>query len=194
MLDAQLLERPPDLGRDGCGRSCRPPRGYESNAPRDPYRGSSAGRVRRTPPSAPGRSRPCPPPRRETPNRSPPSRRRASRSGRAPAGPRARRAASRPDAASSPAADAARASCRCAPLRGALAQQPLPLQVQLRPGVAPAEAVVLHQMLVKVLGGEALIALAIERLHLLAPGRPEPACPTPCRAGDPDSPASPSSS
>ena len=46
---------------------------------------------------------------------------------------------------------------------------PHPLKVKLGPGVAPAEAVVLHQMLVEVLDGEALVALAIEPLHLLGP-------------------------
>jgi hypothetical protein len=46
---------------------------------------------------------------------------------------------------------------------------PHPLKVKLGPGVAPAEAMVLHQMLVEVLDGEALIALATEPLHLLGP-------------------------
>ena len=49
-----------------------------------------------------------------------------------------------------------------APMRPAplgLLQQALRLQKRLRPGVAPREAVVAHQMLVKMLGREALIAL-----------------------------------
>src|SRR6202020_753485 len=51
-----------------------------------------------------------------------------------------------------------------------------PLQVQLQPGVAPAEAMVPHQMLVEVLDREALVALAVEALHLLRPvGRNPPA-------------------
>ena len=41
--------------------------------------------------------------------------------------------------------------------------------MQLRPGVAPAKSVVLHQMLMEVLGGEAAIALTVQRLHLLLP-------------------------
>ena len=49
-----------------------------------------------------------------------------------------------------------------------------PLQMQLQPGVAPAEAVVLHQMLVEVLDREALIALAVEPLHFLRPVRRNP--------------------
>src|SRR5580693_856262 len=48
-------------------------------------------------------------------------------------------------------------------------RKPRPLQMQLRPGVAPAEAVVLDQMLVEMLDREALVALAIEPLHLLGP-------------------------
>ena len=44
-----------------------------------------------------------------------------------------------------------------------------PLKMQLRPGVAPAKAVILDQMLVEVLDREALITLAVERLHLLGP-------------------------
>ena len=46
---------------------------------------------------------------------------------------------------------------------------PHPLKMKLDPGVAPAEAVVLHQMRVKVLDGEALIALAMEPPYLLGP-------------------------
>jgi hypothetical protein len=44
-----------------------------------------------------------------------------------------------------------------------------PLQMQLEPSVAPAEAVVLDEMLVEMLDREALVALAIEPLHLLRP-------------------------
>ena len=70
---------------------------------------------------APGTSRPCLLPRPATPNRSRSSRRPSSRSDRAPAGRRATRAASRPDAASSPAADGAAA---CAGARRAAAPSP----------------------------------------------------------------------
>ena len=55
------------------------------------------------------------------------------------------------------------------PLARRLRHHAHPLKMQLRPGVAPAEAVVLHQMLVEVLDREALVALAIEPLHLLGP-------------------------
>src|SRR5277367_6288802 len=55
------------------------------------------------------------------------------------------------------------------PLARRLPDHPHPLKMKLGPGVAPAEAVVLHQMLVEVLDREALIALAIEPLHLLGP-------------------------
>src|SRR5271154_4848011 len=55
------------------------------------------------------------------------------------------------------------------PLARRLRHKPAPLQVQLRPGVTPPEAVVLHQMLVEMLDGEALVALAIERLDFLRP-------------------------
>ena len=62
------------------------------------------------------------------------------------------------------------------PFARRLGREPRPLQMQLQPSVAPAEAVVLHQMLVEVLDGEALIAFAIEPLHLLRPvGRDPPA-------------------
>jgi hypothetical protein len=44
-----------------------------------------------------------------------------------------------------------------------------PLQMQLQPGVAPAEAVVLDEMLVEMLDREALVALAIEPLHFFRP-------------------------
>ena len=60
-----------------------------------------------------------------------------------------------------------------------------PLQMQLEPGVAPAEAVVLHQMLVEMLDRKTLVALAIKRAPPPPPDRPEPACPTPGRAGGP---------
>ena len=43
---------PGPLASGGCDRSCRLPRRYGSNATRDPYRGSSAGRARRTSRSA----------------------------------------------------------------------------------------------------------------------------------------------
>src|SRR5580700_9151776 len=43
--------------------------------------------------------------------------------------------------------------------------------MQLQPGVAPAEAMVPHQMLVEMLEREALIALAIEPLDFLRPVR-----------------------
>ena len=65
------------------------------------------------------------------------------------------------------------------PLARRLRHKSLPLQLQLRPGVAPAEAVILHQTLVEALDGEALIALAPP---LPPPGRSEPACPKPCPA------------
>src|SRR5271170_4533431 len=55
------------------------------------------------------------------------------------------------------------------PLARRLPDHPHPLKMKLGPGVAPAEAVVLHQMLVEVLDGEALVALAIERLDFLRP-------------------------
>src|SRR6202044_3102305 len=55
------------------------------------------------------------------------------------------------------------------PLARRLRHHAHPLKMKLGPGVAPAEAVILHQMLVEVLDGEALIALAIEPLHLLGP-------------------------
>ena len=50
----------------------------------------------------------------------------------------------------------------------------LPLQMQLQPGVAPAEAVILDEMLVEVLDREALVALAIKPLHLLCPIHRDP--------------------
>src|SRR6185312_2051218 len=154
---------PPE--RDGRGRSRRP-WWCESNPPGGRYRGSSAGRAKKRLPSAPGRSRPCPLPRSGTPSRAPPSRRPSSRSDRAAGRPQARRGASRYGAASSRqwtplALPPMRPLARCLP------DYALPLQMQLESGVAPAEAMVLHQMLVKVLDGETLIALAIEPLDLL---------------------------
>src|ERR1700733_6819629 len=44
-----------------------------------------------------------------------------------------------------------------------------PLQMQLEPGVAPAETMVLDEMLVEMLDREALVALAVEPLHFLRP-------------------------
>jgi hypothetical protein len=55
------------------------------------------------------------------------------------------------------------------PLARRLGRQPRPLQMQPQPSVAPAEAMVPHQMLVEMLDREALIALAIKPLHLLRP-------------------------
>src|SRR5271155_4860265 len=55
------------------------------------------------------------------------------------------------------------------PLARRLRHDTSPLEMKLGPGVAPAKAVVLHQMLVEVLDREALVALAIEPLHLLGP-------------------------
>src|ERR1700677_712777 len=55
------------------------------------------------------------------------------------------------------------------PLARRLRHDADPLQMQLEPSVAPAEAVVLHQMLVEVLDREARVALAIEPLHILRP-------------------------
>lgn len=43
------------------------------------------------------------------------------------------------------------------------------MKERLRPGVAPAEVVTLHQLLVKMLGGEAPIACPVKRLHLRLP-------------------------
>jgi hypothetical protein len=55
------------------------------------------------------------------------------------------------------------------PLARRLRHDARPLQMQLEPGVAPAEAVVLNQMLVEMLDRKTLVALAIEPLHLLRP-------------------------
>jgi hypothetical protein len=53
--------------------------------------------------------------------------------------------------------------------------QPVPLQLQLQPGVRPAEAVVLHQMLKEELDGEARVsALPVQRLDVLRPVGPDP--------------------
>ena len=79
------------------------------------------------------------------------------------------------------------------PLARRLRHNARPLQMQLQPGVAPAEAVILDQMLVEMLDREALVALAIKPLHFLRPvGRDPPAR----RLAEPavQSPASPSSS
>ena len=59
-----------------------------------------------------------------------------------------------------------------APMRAAplgLLQQALRLQKRLRPAVAPPEIVALRQLLVKVLGREAGVALAIQSFHFLLP-------------------------
>src|SRR5208337_2080944 len=57
------------------------------------------------------------------------------------------------------------APMRAAPLR--LLQKTLRMKERLRPGVAPGEVVPRHQMLVKVLGGEAPVTLAIQSLDLV---------------------------
>src|SRR4029077_6448568 len=49
-----------------------------------------------------------------------------------------------------------------------------PLKVQLGPGVAPAEAMVPHQMLVEMLDRKTLVALAVEPLHFFRPVRRDP--------------------
>jgi hypothetical protein len=43
------------------------------------------------------------------------------------------------------------------------------MQKRLRPGVAPREIMPGHQMLMKMLGREAAVALAIQSLHLMLP-------------------------
>ncbi len=43
--------------------------------------------------------------------------------------------------------------------------------MQLEPGVAPTEAVILNQVLVEVLDRKTLVALAVEPLHFLRPVR-----------------------
>ena len=60
------------------------------------------------------------------------------------------------------------------PLARRLGNDARPLKMQLQPGVAPAEAVILDEMLVEVLDREALVALAIEPLHLLGPVARDP--------------------
>src|ERR1700734_1841769 len=50
------------------------------------------------------------------------------------------------------------------PLARRLRHDASPLEMKLRPGVTPAEAVVLHKMLVEVLDREALVALAVAAL------------------------------
>src|SRR5271166_1119677 len=60
------------------------------------------------------------------------------------------------------------------PLARRLRHHARPLKMKLRPGVTPAEAMVLHQMLMEVLDREALVALAIKPLHLLRPVRRDP--------------------
>jgi hypothetical protein len=77
MLDRPIARAPGRPGSDDPDRSRRLLSECESSAPRGRCRGSLAGRARRRAPSAPGRSRPYPPPRRERPNRSPRSRHRA---------------------------------------------------------------------------------------------------------------------
>jgi len=55
------------------------------------------------------------------------------------------------------------------PLARRLRHDARPLQMQLQPGVTPAEAVVLDEMLVEMLDRETLVALAVEPLHLFRP-------------------------
>jgi hypothetical protein len=59
------------------------------------------------------------------------------------------------------------APMRAAPLRPF--QQTFRLQKRLRPAVAPPEIVALRQLLVKVLGRKAVVALAIQSFHFLLP-------------------------
>lgn len=62
-----------------------------------------------------------------------------------------------------------------APMRAAtlgLLQKTLRIQKRLRPSVAPGEMMASHQLLVKVFGREALVALAIQCLHLVLPVGP----------------------
>src|SRR5271169_6598021 len=77
------------------------------------------------------------------------------------------------------------APMRAAPLRPF--QQTLRLQKRLRPAVAPPEIVALRQLLVKVLGGEAVGSARDTEPLLPAPDPPEPADPTPCPASGPTS-------
>ena len=70
-----------------------------------------------------------------------------------------------------------RTALALAPMRPAtlgLLQQTLGMQEGLRPGVAPAEVVVLHQTLVEMLGREPGVTRAIQHLHFLAPVRGNP--------------------
>ena len=60
------------------------------------------------------------------------------------------------------------------PLARRLRNNARPLQMQLEPGVAPTEAVILNQVLVEVLDRKTLVALAIEPLHFLRPIRRDP--------------------
>ena len=55
------------------------------------------------------------------------------------------------------------------PLARRLRHDARPLQMQLEPGVAPAEAMILDEMLVEGLDREALVALAIKPLHFFRP-------------------------
>ena len=55
------------------------------------------------------------------------------------------------------------------PFARRLSDNALPLQMQLQPGVAPAEAMILDQMFVEGLDRETRVALAIEPLHFLRP-------------------------
>ena len=57
------------------------------------------------------------------------------------------------------------------PLARRLRHNARPLQMQLEPGVAPTEAVILDQMLVEMLDRKTLVALAIKPLNLLRPVR-----------------------
>src|SRR6185437_3335815 len=81
--------------------------------------------------------------------------------------------ASRPGAASSPAADGARASCGARPCAAPWASCPSTEDAAWSK-CSPPEAVVLHQMLMEMLDREALVALAIEPLHFLRPVRRDP--------------------
>ena len=60
------------------------------------------------------------------------------------------------------------------PLAWRLGNNARPLQMQLEPGVAPAKAMVLHQMLMEVLDRKTPVALAIEPLDFLSPVRRNP--------------------
>src|SRR5664279_5507475 len=60
------------------------------------------------------------------------------------------------------------------PLARRFGHDPRPLEMQLEPGVAPAEAVVLDEMLVEMLDRETMVTLAVEPLHFLGPIRRNP--------------------